>query len=157
MKKLFPIVATMLVFALSGCAPQVDVEADAAAINRLLDEDTTALNAGDAVGLVALYTEDVVLMPPDELAVIGKEARRAFLQTFFDQYTLELARSTEEVVVADDWAFARSTQTSTLTPKDGGEPIERSGKVIHIYQRQPDGSWKLARAIWNFDQPAASE
>ena len=28
MKKLFPIVATLLVLAVSGCAPQVDVEAD---------------------------------------------------------------------------------------------------------------------------------
>jgi hypothetical protein len=47
MKKLFPIVATLLVLAISGCAPQVDVEADEAAIRNLETEVVAAENAGD--------------------------------------------------------------------------------------------------------------
>ena len=46
MKKLFPIVATLLVLAISGCAPQVDVEADKAAIRDL--SDVQWLNAAQA-------------------------------------------------------------------------------------------------------------
>ncbi len=38
MKTLFPIVATLLVLAISGCAPQADLEAEAAAI-RSADAD----------------------------------------------------------------------------------------------------------------------
>ena len=33
--------------------------------------------------------------------------------------------------------------------KGDGEAMEERGKIIVIYQRQPDGSWKIAREIWN--------
>ena len=46
MKTLFSIVATLLVLAISGCAPQVDVETDKAAIRDL--NDVQWLNAAQA-------------------------------------------------------------------------------------------------------------
>ncbi len=152
MKKLFPIVATLLVLAISGCAPQVDVEADAAAVKRMFDEATAALNAGGGA-IEDFNTKDAVIMFPDEPAAIGKEAIRAhnqaFRQAFRDQFTSEEIRSVDEVVVSGDWAFVRWAGTGTVTPKDGGEPSGFNLKGITIFQRQPDNSWKIARAIWN--------
>lgn len=148
MKKLLLIVATLLVLAVSGCAPQVDVEADAAAVRSVFDEATAALNPGGA-DIVDLDAEDAVIMYANELAVIGKEAIRAREQRFDDQATFEETRSVEEVVVSGDWAFVRWTGTGTVTPKDGGESSEFNRKGITIFQRQPDNSWKIARVIWN--------
>ena len=151
-----------LAVALTACAPageppgpaqQVTTAADVAAINGVGDEYFAALNAGDVAGFVALLTEDAVIMPPNQPANIGQEAIRAGMQTLFDQNTLELTRTSEEVVVAGDWAFARWTATGTSTPKAGGEPVEVSNKSIFILQRQPDGSWKVARAIINSNNP----
>ncbi len=135
--------------------PVVTTEADAAAINGVVDEYETALNAGDAAGFVAVFTEDGVIMPPDAPALIGQEAIRTGIQTFFDQNTLEIAFSLDEVVVAGDWAFARDTTAGTQIPKAGGEPTEDSGKGIFILQRQLDGSWKIARRIFNNNNPPA--
>ena len=44
----------------------------------------------------------------------------------------------------------------TLTPKAGGEPTEDSGKWLGILKRQPNGSWKVHRDIWNSDKPFPS-
>ncbi len=156
MKKLFPIVATLLVLAISGCAPQLDVEADAAAVKRLFDEATAALNAGGGA-IEDFNTKDAVIMFPDEPAAIGKEAIRAHNQPLRGQFTSEEIRSVDEVVVSGDWAFVRWAGTGTVTPKDGGEPSEFNLKGITIFQRQPDNSWKIARAIWNSNLPAANE
>ena len=41
----------------------------------------------------------------------------------------------------------------TLAPKAGDAPMDDTGKYITIYQRQSNGSWKIARDIWNSDQP----
>ena len=153
MKKLFPIVATLLVLAISGCAPQVDVEADAAAVRSAFDEATAALNPGGG-DIVDLDTEDAVIMYAGELAAIGKEAIRAREQAFRDQATFEETRSVDEVVVSGDWAFVRWAGTGTMTPKDGSEPSVFDRKGIAILQRQPDNSWKMARVIWNSNQPA---
>ena len=156
MKTLFSIVATLLVLAISGCAPQVDVEADAAAVRSAFDEATAALNPGGG-DIVDLDTEDAVIMYAGELAAIGKEAIRAREQAFRDQATFEETRSVDEVVVSGDWAFVRWAGTGTVTPKDGGEPSEFNRKGITIFQRQPDNSWKIARVIWNSNLPVASE
>ncbi len=48
--------------------PAPTTEADVAAINRVHDEYTNALNAGDAAAYVALLTEDAVVMPPNQPA-----------------------------------------------------------------------------------------
>ena len=70
-----------------------------------------------------------------------------------DQFTVKLIVEVLEVRVAGDWAFARMTYTETLTPKAGGEPTEDSGRWLVIYERQPDGAWKIYLEIWNSDRP----
>ena len=156
MKKLFSIVATLLVLAVSGCAPQVDVEADTAAVKKWFDESTAALNANDG-SIVDLGTEDAVVMYADAPAVTGRDALRARQQAIYDQATFEETRSVDEVVISGDWAFVRWAGTGTMTPKDGSEPSVFDRKGIAILQRQPDNSWKMARVIWNSNQPPASE
>jgi ketosteroid isomerase-like protein len=61
----------------------------------------------------------------------------------------------DEIRVTGDWAYSRYSYTWILTPVPGGESVEVSGKGIWIVQRQPDGSWKIAREIWNNDKPLA--
>ena len=156
MKTLFPIVATLLVLAISGCAPQVDVEAGTAAVKKWFDESTAALNANDG-SIVDLGTEDAVVMYADAPAVTGRDALRARQQAIYDQATFEETRSVDEVVISGDWAFVRWAGTGTMTPKDGSEPSVFDRKGIAILQRQPDNSWKMARVIWNSNQPPASE
>ena len=157
MKELLLIAATLLVLVVSGCAPQVDVEADAAAVRSVFDEATAALNPGGG-DMVDLITEDAVVMYRNRLAAIGKEAIRARQQRFDgSQATFEETRSVEEVVVSGDWAFVRWTGTGTVTPKDGGESSEFNRKGITIFQRQTDNSWKIARVIWNSNQRDVGE
>jgi len=155
MKKLLLIVATLLVLAVSGCAPQVDVEADAAAVRSVFDEATAALNPGGG-DIVDLDAEDAVIMYANGPAVIGKEAIRTREQRFADQATFEETRSVEEIVVSGDWAFVRWTGTGTVTPKDSGESSEFNRKGITNFQRQADNSWKIARVIWNSNLPLAA-
>ncbi len=157
MRRMVVFMAALLVLAVNGCAPQLDVEADEAAVKRTFDEATAALNAGGgAIG--DFNTKDAVMMFPDEPAVVGKEAiSERNVKVFIGRFTSEEIRSVDEVVVSGDWAFVRWVGTGTLTPKNGGEPSEFNLKGITIFQRQPDNSWKVARAIWNSNQPAASE
>ncbi len=151
-----------MVVALAACAPATQepaaeeppcTEADMEAINKVLEQEVAAINAGDVEAFVALFTDDAVLMAPGEPAVIGTEAVRSWAQDFSDQFTVQYTVTSEEIVVAGNWAFQRLSATLTLTPAAGGDPIREGIKGIHICQRQPDGSWKLTRDIWNSDSP----
>ena len=133
----------------------VTAEADVEAINAVRDAFAVAYNAGDAAALVALLTDDVVLMPPNEPALVGSDAYQSWTEALFEQFTTELTIMSEELVVAGDWAFDRGVYTQTLTSTAGGDVIQDSGKYLVIFQRQADGAWKVARDIWNSDIPPA--
>jgi ketosteroid isomerase-like protein len=51
------------------------------------------------------------------------------------------------------WTFARGMYSATLVPKAGGAQIPIDGKFLTILARQPDGSWKIWRDIFNSNQP----
>ncbi len=128
-------------------------EADENAIRALLQEYAAAFSAGDVARLLACYTEDAVRMPPAAPAYTGRAAFEEGFRSKFEQFSYQLTWPTEEIVVADGWAFHQRSYTSRLTPVGGGEVIEGSGKAIAIFQKQPDNSWKIAREIWNSDSP----
>lgn len=56
--------------------------------------------------------------------------------------------------MAGDWAFRRGTFDWTLKARDTGRRIEPRSKFIQIWHRQGDGSWRVARGIWNSSDPA---
>jgi len=92
-------------------------------------------------------------MPPHFSANVGKQAIRAWSGGFLDLFGCQFSLAVDEVRVAAHWAFERGRYTITLAPKAGGPSMDEAGKYITIYQRQADGSWKMARDIWNSDAP----
>ena len=142
-----------VVFTLSACQPAAEqTEAEVVAIQALTEAWGTALETGDVAAMTALRTDDVVRMPPDEPMSRGKQAAENFFRGIFEQFSGEgtwPVEGTEEIVVADGWAFHLSQYILRISPKAGGETIEERGKIVVICQQQPDGSWKIAREIWN--------
>ena len=129
--------------------------ADSEGIDTLREQFMNLFRAGDATALARLYTENAVLMPPGEPAVTGRKAIELKLQTTFDRFTAVLNVTFDEIEISGDWAFERGSYTLTLTPKVEDEPIREVGKYLLILRRNSDGSWKLARDIWNSDPPRA--
>lgn len=112
-----------------------------------------AFNAGDVDTLVSIYAPDVIVMPPSEAMIEGREAVREWIEAFFARNTAGQQLVNDEVVVAGGWAFMRGHFTLVVTPRAGGEPVRQRGKHLLIWRRQPDGAWKVARDIWNLDAP----
>ncbi len=123
---------------------------DLAAISRIHQDYVAAHNDSDADRLVALFTDDAVLMPMDEPSLSGKQAIREHYEEFFDQNPSAIELSPVETRVTGDWAFER-IQVKVTLPDGKGEDRHADVKYLWILQRQPDGSWKISRAIYNLD------
>lgn len=95
-------------------------------------------------------------MPPETPAQIGKEQIQERMKPLFDQLIVKIPITIKEVRIADDLAFSRGTYTLSTTPKAGGETTKRSGKYLTIFERQADGSWKIARDCFNYNAPPTS-
>jgi len=155
------VILLFVTLTLSACQPAAErTEADVAAIQALTEAWLEAVEAGDVAAILALYTDDIVRMPPDAPAYRGKQAVEQAFRGLFEQLSVGgtwPVEGTEEIVVADGWAFHLSEYILRISPKAGGEAIEERGKIIVICQQQPDGSWKLAREIWNRNSPPDKE
>ncbi len=155
------VILLFVALTLLACQPAADrTEADVAAIQALVQAWNAAAEAGDVAQVVALYTDNIVQMPPDAPANRGKQAVEEYYGGAFELFSVGVTwpvEGTEEIVVADGWAFHLSEYILRITPKAGGEAMEELGKVVVIFQQQPDGSWKLAREIWNRNSPSGKE
>lgn len=128
-----------------------DEVADIDAIKNLGEEGVAAINAGDADRYSNTFTDDAVRMSPGGIT-IGKEAIRTQFQAFFKEYSGDFtSRSIEEIVVDDRYAFTRGSVKIKWTPVNEGEVIHENSKFLSILQRQPDGSWKVARFVFDAD------
>ena len=118
-------------------------------IEDLWREYCASLNAGDLDRWLLLWTEDGVQMPPDEPPAIGTDRIRDRNQGFLDLFEFDISITNEELETAGDWAYARGVFQATLTPKQEGDTVEVDGKFMTILRRQPDGSLKIHRDIFN--------
>jgi uncharacterized protein (TIGR02246 family) len=128
-------------------------EVDLKAIDSVREAHIAALNAGDARTWAALFTDDGVQMPPNMPANIGRSAIEPWSTGFMDMFGVEFTLSVDEVRVLGEWAFERGTYTIGLNPKSGGPSMQDAGKYITIYQRKSGDSWRMARDIWNSNNP----
>lgn len=139
--------AIFLAFLMAGCLAAADAPTpagDVAAIKAVFDKHTAAFNAGDPAAVVALFTDDGVLMPPDRAPLVGKEGIRWGLRTAFGLYAAKITAESPVIEVAGDRAFARRKYTMTLTGKTGGEQMDLAANWVDILKRQADGSWKIS-------------
>ncbi len=148
------IAAAMLL--LIGCETdrrEADINADTTAIKTVIEHVGEAWKAGDWNTLAGFYTDDTIWMPPGEAPLRGKDALRAWVEPIWNDYTVvELSMPSEEIVVIDDWAFERHSETAEIY-EVGGESIQLDLKGARIFRREEDGSWKIAQYIWNDNFP----
>lgn len=122
---------------------------DIAAITAASKARADAFNQGNAAGIAAHFTEDGLLMVPDQPTRKGKAAVQSYYQHIFDEYETRLKSCYDEVKVSADLAFGRGFAEVTLIPKRGGDARSSTAKYINIMKREADGSWKTTHDIWN--------
>lgn len=148
-------IAALMLVALSACAsqPQRDEAQDRAAVNNIRLDFEAGENAGDLDRMTRHLAADVVAMPPNRAITKGAEAFTESLRGFLGAYKVDVKYTTDELVVAGDWAFERGTAVETTTPKAGGAPEMSNAKYLWLYHRN-NGVWELARLTWNSSDPA---
>ena len=145
------VVASFAVALTAGCsqapapAPVDTRKADEAAIRAAGDALGAAFEAKDIEKSLSFYVDDPVLFVPKGPAVIGKDALRKAFQPFMSLPGLKATTSGVIIDVAQsgDLAFERGNFTNTITDAKGKTTTE-SGKLVLVWKKQADGSWKVA-------------
>jgi len=106
-----------------------------------------ALKAADIECLMRMVTDDVVATHPNGKTTRGKQELADDFRRFFQNFRMDQSATSEETIVAGEWAFDRASVRTQIVPVAGGEPSQVSSEVIVILRRGTDGSWKIARTM----------
>jgi ketosteroid isomerase-like protein len=134
----------------AGCGQQRPTyEEDLAAILAFNERYLGAINDGDAATLSNLTTDGHIMLMPGREPLIGKQANDEANARLAERVDIDETWTPVETVIDGDLAFQRGTFVVIATPKGGerGNPIP--GHFMRIYQRQPNGEWRMTRDMFN--------
>ena len=163
MKKLFMVLPLVLLLCFTFSCQKGEEVAEEPGVMPLSDEDIAAIKAigpaldeaalsGDWKTLVELFTEDVVMMGPNSPILQGRSALMELLESSGMTVSEHMVRIVE-VDGYGDIAYGRATWKETSSIEGVAEPIKEEGKILGIFRKQADGSWRMAIWMWNSDLP----
>lgn len=143
----------VILLAISGCTPKVDLEAERNAI-RNADAEWSKLTASKgAEGYLELAADNISTMPPNEPLVSGKEAARQWATKLIGSpgFSVSWQPTGAEVSTSGDLGYTMGTYELKMQAE--GTPINDHGKYVTVWRKQADGSWKVVADIFNSDLP----
>jgi ketosteroid isomerase-like protein len=118
---------------------------------------SAALKARDLDRLAALLDPEAIWMPPNDTSLFGAEEVREWWKEYFDYFRLtSISESEREVTINGELAIEQTNYMVVITPVKGSTRIRDDGRWLRVWKRQPDGSWKMWRAMWNSIRPVGS-
>jgi ketosteroid isomerase-like protein len=148
----------LLSFAIVCPASAADTKSAIEKALRDLDAEwSAAAGAKDLDKTVSFYSDDAMVMPPNDAAATSKETIRKVWQDLLASSGLVISWKATKVEVAESGDLACLSGTYELTMNDpSGNPVNDHGKYVEVWEKQADGKWKCGTDIWNSDLPASA-
>ena len=155
MRRRVPSVAIVIFAVLSGCTrPAVDLEAEGEELMQLSREWSDLVATGDLDALMAGWAEDAVMMPPALPAIEGKAAIRDYVEAAMQMPGFQISWEPLTVHVAASGDMAYMIERNVTTVNDSlGNRVTVHGKVVTVWRKEADGSWKNVVDMWNEAPP----
>ncbi len=145
------IVATVLI--LGSLCGAYAADSDKAEIEAVLRSYERVLNASDVDGVLKLYTEDGVFMAQHNPSAVGIKQVEAAYTAVFQAIDLNVEFDIVEIeVIADDWAFARTNSSGTITINATGDKVNEGNQELFVLKKIDD-NWKIARYCFSSNTP----
>lgn len=119
---------------------------DANDVRRAFNKLVAAFDARDAKTIVSFFAEDAIVISPLQPDADYKTVSEGFLKEYSVQpkETTTVKANIEEIQVSGNLAFVRMMW---FVERQSDKQIISRLKDLEIWQRQSDGSWKLARGL----------
>lgn len=148
-------VGIAICIAFLGCARTFPTPgADSGALNREMRALLTTLDsvqiAGDIEGFGVLMADDVVFMPPDGPAVVGRRDVVDYYRGLCAQMTLTIQHQPAESVAEGRLVVHRGRAVGSLRPKSViGSDVTFDNKYLYVLRRGDDGRLRFIRVMFN--------
>jgi ketosteroid isomerase-like protein len=114
------------------------------------------MKQGDAGALLPLFSDDIVLMPPNEPSIFGKAEAEEWFREYLQHFrVVNIATADRHVTLLGDGAVERWSYQIKIRPVAGGDPIRDEGRFLIVWVRGEEG-WQITQYMWNSVQPVGA-
>lgn len=138
---------------IAGCNEQsVDTSAEAEELMRISREWSGVVARGDMEAALNYWADDAVIMAPGQPPIRGKEAIGDFVHASAQIPGFQISWEPLEAHVSASGDLAYLIERNQVSVTDStGNPMTEYNKVVTVWEKQPDGSWKNVVDMWNSD------
>jgi len=121
---------------------------------QTINEFYAAIDSGDTDKRLSLFAPKAMVLSDGGRVTIMTDSMKAVWKSWDKDWVFRLKDIEHvEIDLSGDIAYTVNTYFYTWHSKDA-EAVWHKTKNVHIWRKQPDGSWKLHVDIWNSDKTA---
>ncbi len=124
--------------------------ATAEELSQMNRDFVKALNTKDAVAAANCYTEDAVLLPPNEGPVKGRANIQKYWAGAIEAGAFDAEVATTATGSDGNLGYEIGRLQMKIKMPDGSVVVER-GKYTELLRRSPEGKWLSTMGMWNTD------
>jgi uncharacterized protein (TIGR02246 family) len=137
-------------------------EPELSTVRRAIDEShrtyAAAMKARDAAALARHFTEDGMLLPPSGDIRKGRGSIEQWFGTWLPTTIIhEFNVNTDDAALAGDTAYEVGRFRMTRVAQGATERSSDVGKYLMVWKRGADGTWRIARDMFNKCQIRGNE
>ena len=118
---------------------------DERAIRELILNWMMATIAGDVAHLKLLMADDVVFLVVGQPPMQGRESFAASFAAALKNFDIHPSSDIQEIKIFGDYAYCWNHLSVTMTSKNDGSAIQRTGPALTILHKKANGRWVIAR------------
>ena len=123
---------------------------DAVAIKNARESYDQTVRANDWANFADHFTDNAVIMPPNQSWVEGRTAILEWVETWDPTIpTTSFKGSPVEIDGHDGVGFSRGIYSQTFKVEGMRAAVRKDGKYTTVWEKQSDSSWKIRWLIWN--------
>ena len=147
--------ATSLLVVGCGGLTEDELAAERDALMQLSREWSQVAGTGDIEATLSYWAEDAVMMPPDMPPLRGKEAIRGFVDGSSQIPGFSVRWEPLEAHVSSSGDLAYLIERNQFSYQDStGVQVSESNKVVTVWRKEADGTWRNVVDMWNADPEA---
>jgi ketosteroid isomerase-like protein len=128
---------------------------DQSSIRERSDAFVKAFNAKEVSGVLAIYAENSVFMPPNEPVIRGREALKTFYDDLLKSGASGLKLNVGEVSGHGPLAYQSGTYEMDVKRANGTGTRDR-GKYLFVLRKMGE-TWRYEYSMWNSDLPKQAD
>ena len=128
----------------------MDLKAEGDALMKLSRDWCAKVATAPIDDWIDFWAEDAVMMAPGLPPLRGKAAIRQYVETAAQLPGFRIRWEPESVYVSQSADMAYMIERNVTTINDSeGNPVTTYGKVVTVWRKAADGSWRNIVDMWN--------